>query len=52
MTIDTPPVMAQSVRTSRSSFTGSNGSETPFPTYADGSNGDGYDSDGSNFASA
>ncbi|XP_049381809.1 kinesin-like protein KIN-14E [Solanum stenotomum] len=47
MTSDMPPV---SMRSSRSSFGSSNGYETPshysFPT----SNGDDYDSDGSNFA--
>lgn len=50
MTIDMPPVMAQTVRTSRSSFSSSNGNETPLHNSATISNGDGYDSDGSNFA--
>ncbi|KAF8409844.1 hypothetical protein HHK36_002362 [Tetracentron sinense] len=50
MTIDTPPVMAQSVRMSRSSFSSSNGTGTPLHNSASVSNGDEYDSDGSNFA--
>ncbi|XP_027914172.1 kinesin-like protein KIN-14I isoform X2 [Vigna unguiculata] len=51
MTIDVPPSSAHSVRTNRSSFGSSNGSEaTPLHNYASVSNGDGYDSDGSNFA--
>lgn len=42
--------MAQSLRSSRSSFGSSNGLETPsYNTFAP-SNGDDYDSDGSNFA--
>ncbi|GMP32292.1 hypothetical protein CsSME_00006114 [Camellia sinensis var. sinensis] len=41
--------MAQSFRTSRSSFT-SNGYESPSLNPASVSNGDQYDSDGSNFA--
>lgn len=49
MASDIPSVMAQSVRTSRSSFTSSNGYETP-SHYSAASNGDDYDSDGSNFA--
>ncbi|KAJ7953273.1 Kinesin-like calmodulin-binding protein like [Quillaja saponaria] len=51
MTIDTLPYMAQSVRTSRSSFSSSNGNEdTPLHISASVSNGDSYDSDVSNFA--
>ncbi|XP_027359895.1 kinesin-like protein KIN-14I [Abrus precatorius] len=51
MTIDVPPSGAQSVRTNRSSFGSSNGNEaTPVHNYASVSNGDDYDSDGSNFA--
>ncbi|XP_047168264.1 kinesin-like protein KIN-14I [Vigna umbellata] len=51
MTIDVPPSSAHSVRTNRFSFGSSNGSEaTPLHNYASVSNGDGYDSDGSNFA--
>ncbi|WCJ32868.1 Kinesin-like protein KIN-14E [Euphorbia peplus] len=43
--------MAQSVRTSMSSFSSSYGNEdTPLCTPSSVSNGDGYDSDGSNFA--
>ncbi|KAG5123734.1 hypothetical protein JHK82_030471 [Glycine max] len=43
--------MTQSVRTNRSSFSSSNGNEaTPVHNYASVSNGDGYDSEGSNFA--
>ncbi|KAL2348735.1 hypothetical protein Fmac_002735 [Flemingia macrophylla] len=51
MTIDVPLSGAQSARTNRSSFSSSNGNEaTPLHNYASVSNGDGYDSDGSNFA--
>jgi len=51
MIFDMPPSGAQSVRTNRSSFGSINGSEgTPLHSYATVSNGDGYDSDGSNFA--
>ncbi|XP_077216389.1 kinesin-like calmodulin-binding protein (ZWICHEL) [Tasmannia lanceolata] len=50
MTVDTPPVTAHSVRMSRSSLNSSNGSDTPFHNSAAISNGDEYDSDGSNFA--
>ncbi|KAH1224192.1 Kinesin-like protein KIN-14E [Glycine max] len=51
MTIDVPPSSGQSVRTNRSSFSSSNGNEaTPVHNYASVSNGDGYDSEGSNFA--
>ncbi|KAI4314690.1 hypothetical protein L6164_027576 [Bauhinia variegata] len=51
MTVDMPPSMAQNVRPSRSSFSSSNGhEETPVHSYAAVSNGDDYDSDGSNFA--
>ncbi|KAI8031386.1 Kinesin-like protein KIN-14I [Camellia lanceoleosa] len=45
-----PPVMAQSFRAGRSSFTSSNGYESPPLNSAVVSNGDDYDSDGSNFA--
>ncbi|XP_057492601.1 kinesin-like protein KIN-14E [Actinidia eriantha] len=45
-----PPVMAQSFRTSRSSLVSSNGYESPSLNSAAVSNGDGYDSDDSNFA--
>lgn len=46
-----PPSGAQSVRTNRSSFGSSNANEnTPLHSYATVSNGDDYDSDGSNFA--
>ncbi|KAF5745100.1 putative calmodulin binding protein [Tripterygium wilfordii] len=48
MTIDLRMSMAQSVRTGRSSFSSSNGNgDAPFHS---SSNGDDYDSDGSNFA--
>ncbi|KAK7406972.1 hypothetical protein VNO78_08609 [Psophocarpus tetragonolobus] len=51
MTIDVPPSGAQSVRTNRSSFGSSNSYDgTPIHNCASVSNGDGYDSDGSNFA--
>ncbi|XVF16068.1 hypothetical protein REPUB_Repub09cG0209100 [Reevesia pubescens] len=51
MTIDTLPSMAQSMRASRSSFSSSNGhEEAPLHNAASVSNGDDYDSDGSNFA--
>lgn len=51
MTIDMQPSMAQSVGTSRSSFSSSNGIEdTPLHNSAAISNGDDYDSDTSNFA--
>lgn len=53
MIFDMPPSGAQSVRTNRSSFGSINGSEgTPLHSYATVSNGDGYDSDGSNFTPA
>lgn len=53
MTIDIQTSMAQSVRTSRSSFSSSNGNEdAPFYNSSTVSNGDGYDSDASNFAPA
>ncbi|XP_057470212.1 kinesin-like protein KIN-14E [Actinidia eriantha] len=45
-----PSVMAQSFRTSRSSFASSNGYESPSLNSAAVSNGDGYDSDDFNFA--
>uniref|UniRef100_A0A5B7AQB9 Kinesin-like calmodulin-binding protein n=1 Tax=Davidia involucrata TaxID=16924 RepID=A0A5B7AQB9_DAVIN len=45
-----PPIMAQSMRTSQSSFSFSNGYETPSNNSFVASNGDDYDSDGSNFA--
>ncbi|KAH1113253.1 hypothetical protein J1N35_006631 [Gossypium stocksii] len=51
MPIDTLPSMTQSMRASRSSFSSSNGhEEVPFHSAASVSNGDDYDSDGSNFA--
>ncbi|XP_057962077.1 kinesin-like protein KIN-14E [Malania oleifera] len=50
MTIDMPPVMAQSVRMNQSSLSSSNGNETPFHNIPAASNGDEYDSDGSNIA--
>ncbi|KVI08699.1 Band 4.1 domain-containing protein [Cynara cardunculus var. scolymus] len=49
MASDIPSTMTQSVRTSRSSFSSSNGYETP-SHYSAITNGDDYDSDGSNFA--
>nr|XP_043631561.1 kinesin-like protein KIN-14E [Erigeron canadensis]XP_043631562.1 kinesin-like protein KIN-14E [Erigeron canadensis] len=49
MASDIPSVMSQSVRTNRSSFSSSNGHETP-SHYSSITNGDDYDSDGSNFA--
>ncbi|XP_058073306.1 kinesin-like protein KIN-14I [Magnolia sinica] len=50
MTVDTPPMAAQSVRVNRTSLSSSNGSTTPLHSSATVSNGDGYESDGSNFA--
>ncbi|KAG2695069.1 hypothetical protein I3760_08G173200 [Carya illinoinensis] len=51
MTIDMQPSTAQSAGTSRSSFSSSNGNEdTPLHSSTAVSNGDDYDSDGSNFA--
>ncbi|WRX07867.1 MyTH4 domain - like 1 [Theobroma cacao] len=51
MTIDTLPSMAQSMRASRSSFSSSTGNEdAPLHSAGSISNGDDYDSDGSNFA--
>lgn len=50
MTVDAPPMTAQSVRMSRSSLSSSNGHGTPLHTSASPYNGDEYDSDGSNFA--
>ncbi|KAF9587234.1 hypothetical protein IFM89_039542 [Coptis chinensis] len=50
MAVDATPVMAQSVRTSRSSFSSNNGDTTPLHSFFPVSNGDDYDSDGSNFA--
>ncbi|XP_021300888.1 kinesin-like protein KIN-14E isoform X1 [Herrania umbratica] len=51
MTIDTLPSMAQSMRASRSSFSSSNGNEdAQIQSAGSISNGDDYDSDGSNFA--
>lgn len=48
---DVQQSVAQSVRSSMSSFGSSFGNEdTPLHTSASISNGDGYDSDGSNFA--
>ncbi|KAH7519779.1 hypothetical protein FEM48_Zijuj08G0073400 [Ziziphus jujuba var. spinosa] len=53
MTIDLQTSMAQSVRTSRSSFGSSNGNEdASLYNSSTVSNGDGYDSDGSNLAPA
>lgn len=49
MASDIPSAMTHSVRTSRSSFSSSNGYETP-SHYSAITNGDDYDSDGSNFA--
>ncbi|KAK2967152.1 hypothetical protein RJ640_026543 [Escallonia rubra] len=49
MTSDMPQVIPQSMRTTRSSFSSSNGYETPSHN-SFLSNGDDYDSDGSNFA--
>ncbi|KAI8026720.1 hypothetical protein LOK49_LG02G01123 [Camellia lanceoleosa] len=50
MTSDMRLGMAQSFRTSRSSFTSNNGYESPSLNPASVSNGEEYDSDGSNFA--
>ncbi|KAA8547628.1 hypothetical protein F0562_004057 [Nyssa sinensis] len=50
MTSDMPPIMAQSMRTNRSSFSSSNGFDTPSHNSIVPSYGDDYDSDGSNFA--
>ncbi|KAI5438450.1 kinesin-like protein KIN-14I isoform X1 [Lathyrus oleraceus] len=51
MIFDTPPSGAQSVRTNRFSFGSSIANEgTPLHSYGSITNGDGYDSDGSNFA--
>ncbi|CAK7357547.1 unnamed protein product [Dovyalis caffra] len=51
MKLDVQSLMAQSVRSTRSSFSSTNGNEeTPMHPSASFSNGDGYDSDGSNFA--
>ncbi|KAL4376090.1 hypothetical protein GQ457_02G012940 [Hibiscus cannabinus] len=51
MPIDWLPSMSQSMRASRSSFSSSNGhDEVPYSSAASVSNGDDYDSDGSNFA--
>uniref|UniRef100_A0A1D1YVK4 Kinesin-like calmodulin-binding protein n=1 Tax=Anthurium amnicola TaxID=1678845 RepID=A0A1D1YVK4_9ARAE len=50
MTVDTSPLTAQSIRMSQSSFSSSNGNATPLHTSSAVSNGDEYDSDGSNFA--
>lgn len=50
MTSDKQTVMAQSVRSNRFSFGPSNGFETPSHNSFGASNGDDYDSDGSNFA--
>ncbi|XP_023767429.1 kinesin-like protein KIN-14E [Lactuca sativa] len=49
MASDVPSIMSQSVRTNRSSFSSSNGYETQ-SHYSAITNGDDYDSDGSNFA--
>ncbi|KAK9010921.1 hypothetical protein V6N11_043788 [Hibiscus sabdariffa] len=51
MSTDWLPSMSQSMRASRSSFSSSNGhDEIPYSSAASVSNGDDYDSDGSNFA--
>ncbi|KAB5534879.1 hypothetical protein DKX38_017965 [Salix brachista] len=51
MKLDVQSLMAQSMRSSRSSFSSTNGNEeTPMHPSASFCNGDGYDSDGSNFA--
>ncbi|GMI86293.1 ZWICHEL, KINESIN-LIKE CALMODULIN-BINDING PROTEIN, POTATO KINESIN-LIKE CALMODULIN-BINDING PROTEIN [Hibiscus trionum] len=51
MSIDWLPSTSQSMRASRSSFSSSNGhDEIPYSSAASVSNGDDYDSDGSNFA--
>ncbi|KAK1259808.1 hypothetical protein QJS04_geneDACA001425 [Acorus gramineus] len=50
MTIDAPPVAVHSVKSSRYSMGSSNGSSTPLHSSVIASNGDDYDSDGSNFA--
>ncbi|KAK8716899.1 hypothetical protein V6N13_044190 [Hibiscus sabdariffa] len=51
MPIDWLPSVSQSMRASRSSFSSSNGhDEVPYSSAASVSNGDDYDSDGSNFA--
>lgn len=51
MTIDMQPSITQSVGTSRPSFSSSNGNDdNPLHNSATISNGDDYDSDGSNFA--
>jgi hypothetical protein len=47
---DVHSLMAQSIRSRRTSFNSTNGNEeTPMHPSASFSNGDGYDSDGSNF---
>ncbi|XP_042494807.1 kinesin-like protein KIN-14I isoform X2 [Macadamia integrifolia] len=50
MTVDTPLVMSQSVRMNGSPLSSSNGNGTSLHNSASISNGDEYDSDGSNFA--
>lgn len=50
MIFDDSPVPGGSRRMSRSSFGSSNGNATPLSTSFASVNGDGYDSDGSNFA--
>ncbi|XP_043714190.1 kinesin-like protein KIN-14I isoform X1 [Telopea speciosissima] len=50
MTVDTPPVMSQSIRMGGSPLSSSNGNGTSLNNSAAISNGDEYDSDGSNFA--
>ncbi|KAJ6753424.1 MYOSIN-VIIA-LIKE PROTEIN [Salix purpurea] len=50
MKLDVQSLMAQSIRSRRTSFSSTNGNEeTPTHPSASFSNGDGYDSDGSNF---
>jgi len=50
MIVDDLQVANRSVRMSRSSFGSSNGNVTPLHSAFASVNGDGYDSDGSNFA--
>ena len=50
MVSDMLSFMAQSLKTNRSSFSSSNGYESPSLNSAAVSNGDDYDSDGTNFA--
>lgn len=50
MTTDTTLLAAQGIKMNRFSFGSSNGNGTPLQTSTAISNGDEYDSDGSNFA--